>query len=112
MASLWSLLIRNPHVLFFWIPRYTLAMSKETFVFVVGVTVFFNPFLGLPREYKEWILILCGLLLMIVGYRLRHSVFLRSIEHSDGERRGDAFVESSHTAGNRLPTHKDSEQIL
>lgn len=71
------------------------AMSKESSVFVFGGIVFFTSFLGVPSEYKEWIFIIMGALLMIIGYRLRRIAFLRSLEHESGERRGEAFVENS-----------------
>ncbi len=84
-------------------------MSKETFVFILGIIVFFTPFLGLPGEYKEWILIVSGILLIVTGYRLRRAMFLRSLEHHSGERRGDAFVESVMAPTRNTPVHKDSE---
>lgn len=84
-------------------------MSKETFVFILGIIVFFTPFLGLPGEYKEWILIVSGILLIVTGYRLRRALFLRSLEHHSGERRGDAFVESVMATPRTMPVHKDSE---
>ncbi len=86
-------------------------MSKESFVFVIGVLVFFVPFLGVPREYKEVILIASGILLMGIGYRLRRIAFLRSLEHESGERRGDTFVESGSTQREMLPAHKDSSTL-
>lgn len=70
-------------------------MSKESSVFVLGGIVFFTSFLGVPSEYKEWISIVSGILLMAIGYRLRRIAFLRSLEHESGERRGDAFVENN-----------------
>lgn len=70
-------------------------MSKETLVFVVGVIVFFVPFLGVPSEYKKWILVVSGIALLIVGYSLRRRAFLLSIEHRSGERRADGFIESA-----------------
>ncbi len=74
---------------------YTLIdMSKETSVCVVGAVVFFVPFMGLPREYKEWILIVAGILLMILGYGLRRMAFFRSIEDGNGGKQGDVFKES------------------
>ncbi len=82
-------------------------MSKETFVFLIGFLVFFSSFLGLPREYKEWLLIVCGVLLMAVGYRLRRSAFLRSLEYKGGERRGDVFAESDSVLKAKFPLHKD-----
>ena len=69
-------------------------MSKESLVFILGVLVFFSPFLGFPREYKEWFLIGAGLILMFLGYRLRRLEFLRSLEDGSGERKGDSFVET------------------
>ncbi len=71
-------------------------MSKETLVLVLGIAVFFTPFIGLPREYKDWILIVSGIVLMLIGYRLRRQVFLDSLTHESGERRADGFVESTY----------------
>ena len=71
-------------------------MSRESFVFLLGVIVFFTPFLGIPRAWKEWLFIGSGVLLMLVGYSLRRTAFLRSIEGEGGERRGEAFVEHPH----------------
>lgn len=70
-------------------------MSKESLVFTLGIVVFFTPFLGLPGNYKEWIFMGSGVLLIITGYRLRRRAFLKSIEYKSGERRADAFVESA-----------------
>lgn len=72
-------------------------MSKESIVFILGGIVFLTSFLGVPSEYKEWTFIVSGVLLMAVGYRLRRTAFLRSLEHESGERRGEAFVESVAT---------------
>ena len=87
-------------------------MSKESLVFTLGAIVFFVPFAGLPSQYKEWIFIACGILLIITGYRLRRRAFLKSLEHESGERRGDAFVESG--AGNQPEpmTEKDVERAV
>lgn len=69
-------------------------MSRESLVFVIGFIVFLTPFLGVPREWKEYIFISSGFLLMVVGYLLRRGAFMRSIDMGKGERRSDAFVES------------------
>ena len=84
-------------------------MSKESFVFLLGAIVFFSSFFGLPREYKEWLLIVCGVLIMVIGYMLRRGAFLKSFEHESGERRGDAFIEGGIKAADRAPVHKDSQ---
>lgn len=86
-------------------------MSKETFVFIIGCLVFFTSFLGVPNEYKEWIFVGCGVLLMGIGYRLRRNAFLKSLEHESGERRSDAFSES-HVINEISPSYKDSERSL
>lgn len=86
-------------------------MSKETLVCIIGFFVFFTSFLGIPREYKEWIFITSGILLMIAGYQLRRKAFLQSLEHENGERRGDAFVESG-IVEEKTPIHKDSQAIV
>ncbi len=76
---------------------YTSAMSRESAVFLFGFIVFITPFLGIPREWKEWVCIILGALLMFLGYKLRRAAFLRSILHESGEHRADAFVEHVHT---------------
>jgi hypothetical protein len=71
-------------------------MSRESLVFLLGLVVFSTPFLGIPRDWKEWIFIGSGTLLMILGFSLRRSAFLRSLEDPEtGVRRADAFVESA-----------------
>jgi hypothetical protein len=72
------------------------------------VVVFFTSFLGVPHEYKEWILIVAGILLMGIGYLLRRNAFLKSIEDAaSGERRADAFVESGIITHTITPAQKD-----
>jgi hypothetical protein len=69
-------------------------MSRESFVFIIGIIIFLTPFLGFPREYRDGVVIAAGVLLMVVGYSLRRAAFLRSISDEHGERRADAFTES------------------
>lgn len=70
-------------------------MSKETLVFISGVLVCLSPFIGISREHKTWLLIGIGIVLMIIGYRLRRLAFLRSLDDGGGERRADVFVENA-----------------
>lgn len=69
-------------------------MSKESLVFALGVLVLAMPFLGIPRDYKDWILVAIGALLILIGYQLRRKRFLASLI-KEGERRTDAFAESA-----------------
>ncbi len=73
-------------------------MSKETLVFVLGVLIFFVPFLGFPGEWKEWFLMGAGVLLMGSGYSLRRKAFFQSLEQENGGRHSDVFVESQMSA--------------
>ncbi len=68
-------------------------MTRESFVFFAGFIVFLVPYLGLSKEWRQWLLVAVGALLMFIGYSLRRSAFLRSITEENGERRSDAFVE-------------------
>jgi len=87
-------------------------MSKESLVFVLGGIVFLTSFLGVPSEYKEWIFIVSGMLLMAVGYRLRRNAFLKSLKHESGELRGDAFVESRVGEGASIVVdHEDAHSV-
>lgn len=71
-------------------------MSRESIVFILGVLVIVFPHLGIPQEWKSYFFVGAGILLMIIGYSLRRAAYLRSIEHQEGERRGDSFVEHEH----------------
>jgi hypothetical protein len=68
-------------------------MTRESIVFLLGFLVFITSFLGIPREWKEWVFVVSGVFLMFLGYKLRRAAFLRSIMHESGEHRGEAFVE-------------------
>jgi uncharacterized membrane protein len=70
-------------------------MSREGIVVISGVLLTVVPYLGVPSDWKRTATVALGVLLIIVGYSLRRSAFLRSIETHTGERRADAFVESA-----------------
>lgn len=80
-------------------------MSRESFVLVLGFVVFLTSFLGIPKSWKEIVFIASGVLLMIAGYSLRRSSFLRSIDAGGGERKSDAFVESTGVINSNDYTH-------
>jgi hypothetical protein len=68
-------------------------MSRESIVFTIGVLLLVVPNLGLPEAWKFYFFLIAGALLVVVGYSLRHSSYLRSIERENGERGTDSFVE-------------------
>ena len=69
-------------------------MSRESFVFILGLLVLLTPFLGVPTQWKTAGLAVIGALLMLIGYSLRRSAFLRSLDGGQGERSNESFAES------------------
>ena len=70
-------------------------MSRESLVIFAGLLVFFVPSVGVPEEWKTYILMACGVVLMLLGYLLRRAAYYRSLDQGNGERAADSFVESS-----------------
>jgi uncharacterized membrane protein len=68
-------------------------MSRESIVFTVGILLLVIPHLGIPPSWKLYFYIVAGVVLVIAGYSLRRSAYLRSIEKENGERGTDSFVE-------------------
>lgn len=70
-------------------------MSKETLVFLIGIFLTILPFLGLPELWKQYAVAGFGVVLIIIGYMLRRSLFLSRIDQGNGERSSDSFVETT-----------------
>lgn len=68
-------------------------MSRESLIIVIGLLVLFVPQFGVPTTWKQYILIASGVLLVLIGYSLRRSMYLRTIDRGNGERGNDAFME-------------------
>lgn len=68
-------------------------MTRESTVFIFGVLLILVPHLGVPDTWKFYFYLGCGVLLMILGYSLRRSAYLRSLERGGGERQAESFVE-------------------
>ena len=78
--------------------RYNVAVSRESLVLILGLVVFFAPSLGIPPEWKGYILSGSGILLLIVGYLLRRAAYMRKTDKGNGERgNDDSFSESKPT---------------
>ena len=69
-------------------------MSRESLILAIGIVVFLAPSLGIPAEWKSYLLLGSGILLMIIGYTLRRREYLRKTDKGNGQRGTDAFVES------------------
>lgn len=70
-------------------------MSKETIVFFSGIILILVPFLGVPQEWRQYIIAFVGAFLVVIGYSLRRKLFLRRIDKGNGERGTDSFVETT-----------------
>ncbi|MCA9365690.1 hypothetical protein KC723_02250 [Candidatus Kaiserbacteria bacterium] len=70
-------------------------MSRETLVFLIGLVIVFVPVAGIPEDWKVYILSTAGAILMIIGYFLRRSEYYRRIDHGNGERGTDSFIETT-----------------
>lgn len=70
-------------------------MSKETLVFISGILLTIIPFLGVPELWRQYGVLGIGILLILIGYALRRSVYLSRIDIGDGERGTDSFIETT-----------------
>ena len=70
-------------------------MSKETVVFIFGILLTIVPFLGVPEQWRQYAIFAIGVLLIVIGYALRRSVYLSQIDHGNGERGSDSFIETT-----------------
>lgn len=69
-------------------------MSRESIVFIIGIVLIFTPQIGIPTDWKVYMYMGAGVLLMIIGYTLRRREWVRRTERENGERTSDSFSES------------------
>lgn len=70
-------------------------MTKETFVFFLGIFLTLVPFLGFPEAWRQYAVTIVGALLILIGYIMRRAVYLEKINKGNGERGNDSFVETT-----------------
>lgn len=70
-------------------------MTRESIIVVLGIVVFFTPFLGIPEIWRHYLISSTGVILLLIGYSLRRAAFHRRIERSESERGTDSFLESN-----------------
>lgn len=69
-------------------------MSRESLVFLFGLIIFITPLLGVPPEWKEYLMLAAGSFLVVIGFSLRRSAYHHKIDRGNGEIGTDSFVES------------------
>lgn len=70
-------------------------MTKETLVFALGIILTLVPFLGIPETWKQYAVAGTGAFLILIGYMLRRALYFARIDHGNGERGDDSFVETT-----------------
>ena len=78
-------------------------MSRESLVLLLGCLVFFVPSLVIPEDWKDYLLVGSGMLLILLGFLLRRSSYVRKIDKGNGEIGTDSFTESN-------PEQKEMEE--
>ena len=63
-------------------------------VIIAGLTLFLTPFLGIPTAWKFHLVSTIGLLLILIGYRLRYRRAVRELQ-ADTKESTDVFVEAT-----------------
>lgn len=87
-------------------------MTREVLVSFLGLIVALVPFLGIPRDIKDWIFAAMGTLIVLFGISLRHSRYLRSVVGIRSELRSDMFPESSRQApANNAPRSRSTSAV-
>lgn len=95
--------------MFFSLPlRYNArTMSRESFIILLGLVILFLPSLGIPTDWKVYTQVAIGTLLVFLGYSLRRSMYLRTIDRGNGERGTDAFLEHNGSTPRILTNESD-----
>lgn len=86
-------------------------MSRESLVLVIGLLLIFVPVIGVPAEWKQYVIIGMGILLVILGYSLRRSSYLRRIDRGGGESGSDSFTENQPSLLDDSADKRNSEEV-
>ncbi len=86
-------------------------MSRESVIFLLGMSMFLMPHLGVPSDWKFYFYTIAGLLCMLCGYTLRRRAYLRSLERGNGERHADSFTEHTGTRETTGSEHRHLTNI-
>ena len=68
---------------------------KETLVFLFGILLTIVPFVGVPELWRQYAIMGMGMLMVVIGYLLRRKLYLERIDHGNGERGEDSFIETT-----------------
>lgn len=70
-------------------------MTKGTAIFLLGLLVIILPALGVPMAWKQIAFAVMGIIMLGLGYSLRRSQYLATLEHDGVVRTAETFVETT-----------------
>jgi uncharacterized membrane protein len=70
-------------------------MTKGTLVFLLGLVTIVLPSLGIPMLWKQIIFAVMGIVFVGIGYSIRRSQYLATLEHDGAVRTAETFVETT-----------------
>lgn len=74
-------------------------MSKKRALIILGIAVAVIPFLGFPREFREVLTVILGLVISIVAFLLRRKFETLPVQSNTFTQNGGAPVENSGVSG-------------
>lgn len=72
-------------------------MTKGTVIFLLGLLIMLVPSFGIPALWKQLLSVAIGIILIAIGYSLRRSQYLATLEHDGVVRSADTFVETTES---------------
>lgn len=70
-------------------------MRKSMTVCLIGFGLLTLPYLGIPSDLREYLLLGAGGCLLLLGYLLMRDEMLRRSDYGNGERGSDSFIETT-----------------
>ncbi len=70
-------------------------MTKGTLIFLLGILLIIVPSLGVPLWWKQIIYGAFGILLIGIGYSLRRTQYLATLDQDGSTRTAETFVETT-----------------
>ncbi len=70
-------------------------MTKGTLVFLLGLVTIVLPALGVPLFWKQILFGVMGIILVGIGYSIRRSQYLATLEYDGSVRSAETFVETT-----------------
>ncbi|MBP9717540.1 MAG: hypothetical protein KBD44_02370 [Candidatus Pacebacteria bacterium] len=70
-------------------------MKKGTLIFLLGLVTIILPSLGIPMLWKQILFAVMGIVFVGIGYSIRRSQYLSTLENDGIVRTAETFVETT-----------------